>query len=344
VRRQLHGGDDTVSGSDLDGTAAGGRRPGPLPGDVVAGASDRRRRVLDWGVYAAYRAAAGIAQIAPGGSAPALGRLGGVLYGRVDRRRRDLVRAHLRRLASWATNAPAGSVPAVAEEEVDEVFASYGEYWATSFRLARLSDREIAEGVMVDGIRNLDASLRTGRGAILVLPHLGGWDVGGAWMGVRGYAPLVVVEQLRPELLHRWFTRQRARVGLRVLVPEPTTVVELLAALRRGELVGLVADRDLSGNGAPVTMFGAPTTLPLGPAVLALRSGAALHPAAVYAIGRGRHRAVIRPPLELPAPGPLRARAERLTGALGVELERLISAAPTQWHLVQPYWQDERPP
>lgn len=344
MRRQFHGGDDTVSGSDLDGTAAGRRRPGPLPDDVVTGASDRRRRVLDWGVYAAYRAAAGIAQIAPGGSAPALGRLGGVLYGRVDRRRRDLVRAHLRRLASWATNAPAGSVPAVAEEEVDEVFASYGEYWATSFRLARLSDREIAEGVMVDGIRNLDASLRTGRGAILVLPHLGGWDVGGAWMGVRGYAPLVVVEQLRPELLHRWFTRQRARVGLRVLVPEPTTVVELLAALRRGELVGLVADRDLSGNGAPVTMFGAPTTLPLGPAVLALRSGAALHPAAVYAIGRGRHRAVIRPPLELPAPGPLRARAERLTGALGVELERLISAAPTQWHLVQPYWQDERPP
>lgn len=330
------------SGSIEAGAAE--ERGRPRASEFDARLSDFRRQIRDVGVYVAYRVAAGVAQAAPSSIAPGLGRIGGLFYGRVDRRRRALVRAHLGRLAAWAAGSPAGPPPTVGEEEVDEVFASYGEYWATSFRLASLSDREITEGVAVDGIHHLDASLRGGRGAILVLPHLGGWDVGGAWMGVRGYAPLVVVERLRPLPLHRWFTHQRARVGLRVLVPEPTTAVDLLAALRRGELVGLVADRDLSGTGSPVTMFGAPTTLPLGPAVLALRSGAALHPAAVYAVGRGRHRAVIRPSLELPGPGPLRTRAERLTGVLGAELERLISVAPTQWHLVQPYWQDERTP
>ena len=72
-----------------------------------------------------------------------------------------------------------------------------------------------------------------------------------------------------PPELFEWFTSQRAALGLTVLPPGPDTTVRLLDTLRDGLVVGLLADRDLAGNGIEVEFFGEKTTLPGGPALLA---------------------------------------------------------------------------
>jgi KDO2-lipid IV(A) lauroyltransferase len=111
----------------------------------------------------------------------------------------------------------------------------------------------------------------------------------------------------------------------------------VLAALRRNELVCLLSDRDLEGSGPEVEFFGETTTLPAGPALLALRSGATLLPSAIYFEGR-RHRCVVRPPVPVERRGRLREDVRRITQDLARELEVLISAAPDQWHMMQPNW------
>ena len=71
---------------------------------------------------------------------------------------------------------------------------------------------------------------------------------------------------LTPEWSHRYspgaeiqayFERTRGRAGVR-LVGLREARRELLAALRRGVPVGLVGDRDLTGGGTPIDLFGAP--------------------------------------------------------------------------------------
>jgi KDO2-lipid IV(A) lauroyltransferase len=113
--------------------------------------------------------------------------------------------------------------------------------------------------------------------------------------------------------------------------------------LRDGGLVGLLCDRDIIGNGVEVEFFGERTTLPAGPAALALRTGAALLTAAVYSEPGGMHSAVVNPPISTARTANLRTDVARVTQLVAAELEGLIRRAPEQWHLFQPNWPSDRP-
>ena len=102
-------------------------------------------------------------------------------------------------------------------------------------------------------------------------------------------------------------------------------------------MVCLLCDRDLDGGGIEVEFFGERTTLPGGPATLALRTGAAVFPAPCTSRATG-HRAVVRDALDPTRTGRLRDDVARMTQDLAAELEELIRAAPEQWHLLQPNW------
>ncbi len=99
----------------------------------------------------------------------------------------------------------------------------------------------------------------------------------------------------------------------------------------------LLSDRDIGGGGVEVEFFGERTTLPGGPATLALRTGAPVLPTAVFFDG-DRHRGIVRPALDIRRTGRLRDDVQRITQLLALELESLIRRAPEQWHVMQPNW------
>jgi KDO2-lipid IV(A) lauroyltransferase len=181
-----------------------------------------------------------------------------------------------------------------------------------------------------------------GSGVVVVLPHVGSWEYGGRWLAQQGYPMTTVGELLEPPELFEWFTSQREALGLTVLPPGPGTTVRLLDTLREGRVVGLLADRDLAGNGVEVEFFGERTTLPAGPALLALRSGAPLMPCAIYQRRHGLYHAVLQPPLDSTRSGRMRQDVHRLTQDMAHALEELIRLAPEQWHLFQPNWPSDR--
>jgi KDO2-lipid IV(A) lauroyltransferase len=151
-----------------------------------------------------------------------------------------------------------------------------------------------------------------------------------------------VVEPLEPPALFEWFRAQREALGLTIHPLGPQAPGLLVRALRAGRLVGLVADRDLGGNGVDVEFFGEVTKLPAGPAVLAIRTGAPLFPSIVYQERGGKGHGVIRPPLEIERTGNLRADVTRITRMLAAEFEDVIRKAPEQWHMFQPNWPSDR--
>ena len=123
------------------------------------------------------------------------------------------------------------------------------------------------------------------------------------------------------------------------IVPlSPNVGSDILQALASNHVVCLLADRDIPGDGIEVEFFGEITTIPAGPATLALRTGAALIPCAVYFNEDTGHHAVVEPPMHVVREGRLRDDVRRLTIELTSRLEALIRRAPTQWHLQQPNW------
>jgi phosphatidylinositol dimannoside acyltransferase len=290
-----------------------------------------------------YRTAGWLAGRLPGRTARALAETAGTVVANSGSlgtlRRRKLVAGHLRRVNASSPGAPPLEVAAL-RRAVDETFASYARYWAESLRLPSVQPAELSAGMSSDGFEHLFEALAGGQGVILALPHLGGWEWGGAWLALQGVPVSVVVEALDPPELFDWFVDFRRSLGFEVIPAGTGAGSAALRALHAGRVLALLCDRVVGGGpGVDVELFGERTLLPAGPLTLALRTGAPLVPAAVYfAPGRPDHLAVVRPPLTLEHNGRLRIDVQRGTQTLASELELLIRRAPTQWHLMQPNW------
>ncbi len=218
---------------------------------------------------------------------------------------------------------------------VREAFESYARYWMESLRLPQMTPAEVDAGFTIEGLEHIRAALDAGTGAILALPHVGGWEVGGSWFVRQGFPLTVVVEALKPPELFTWFADLRRSQGFTVIPLSKSAGISVVRALRANQIVALVSDRDIAGGGVEVEFFGERTSLPGGPATLASRFGVPLLPTAVYFAGAGHH-AIVRPPLALTGDAVVD------TQALAYELEGLIRAEPAQWHLFQPNWPSDR--
>ncbi|MCY3635334.1 MAG: phosphatidylinositol mannoside acyltransferase [bacterium] len=223
-------------------------------------------------------------------------------------------------------------------QAVQASFESYARYWFDGARIGDLDDAEVAAGFSHQGFHHIQEAMSTGIAPILALPHLGGWEWAGTWMArIPGYPVISVVEPLKPARLFDWMVEERRRMGIDIVALGPDAVSVLIKSLRSGQVVCLLADRQVGRGGIEVEFFGERTLLPGGPATLALRTGAAILPTAVYQDGPN-HRGVVLPPVPAQRQGRLRADVTRVTQDLATALEQLIRAAPEQWHLMQPNW------
>jgi len=285
--------------------------------------------------YAAYRAGSAISRLLP---KPALGPFAdgmGWLASRAMAGRREMVARHQRRVRP-------DLAPAEVDRAVDAVFRSYTDYWIESFRLPGTPPEVLDAGMRTDGFEHLRTAFDAGDGVICAMPHLGAWEWAAFWLTSVHHMPVTtVVEPVEPPELAEWFIALREELGMEIVPLGPDSGARVAKALKAGRVVSLLCDRDIAGGGVEVDFFGERTTLPAGPATLALRSGAPLIAATCYFDG-GSHHGVARPPIDTTRQGKLREDVGRITQVLAHELEALIRPAPEQWHLLQPNWPSDR--
>lgn len=225
---------------------------------------------------------------------------------------------------------------------VRKMFASYGRYWGESLWAAPHNVRRVANRFELEGIEMIEDSIEDGRGVVVVLPHLGNWEMAGVAVWGMDLEVVAVAENLPNSYLRDWFARVRALSGIKVVFARKGLLRELQKKLATRTVVCLPSDRDLSGRGIPVEFFGEETTLPAGPLLLGIRSGRPVIPVAVYCEKNSRYRAVLKPPLAIPQKGTLSERLRQGAQLMANNFEELIMAAPEQWHLLQPNWPSDR--
>jgi lauroyl/myristoyl acyltransferase len=283
-----------------------------------------------------YRAGMALGRNLPRPLADALGQVAAraSVWLSPDRRvvvERNLERVHGRKLS-----------PLELRREVGRTFAAYARYYADTARLPTLTTSELDAGFSYEGLDHIEDARATGIGPILALPHLGSWEWAGMWIARVPRIPItVVVEPLEHVELREWMVNYREELGMNIVELGAGSAPAIMRALRNRHVVCLICDRDITGDGVEVEFFGEVTTLPAGPAMLAIRTGAPVLPTAVYNRGAINH-AVALPPLEITREGNLRADVVRITQQIAHALEDLISEAPEQWHVMQPNWPSDR--
>ena len=153
---------------------------------------------------------------------------------------------------------------------------------------------------------------------------------------------VAVAEHLRPERLFQLFVRQREAFGITIVALGRSAGIgkQLSAAIEEGNVLALLADRDLTGRGIQVEMFGATRRLPAGPAMLALSTGAPIVVVTSYETPTG-WRGLVRPLAMPELTGDRRVDARAISQAIADAFERSIAASPADWHLFQPGWPAE---
>jgi KDO2-lipid IV(A) lauroyltransferase len=141
-----------------------------------------------------------------------------------------------------------------------------------------------------------------------------------------------------PRRLFELFVEHRRSIGVEIVgLFEQNVGRQLARFLASNRVIALVADRDFSGRGVEVEMFGRARRLPAGPALLSVSTGAPLMVTPTYTTDRG-WRIIVGEPISVEPTGDRRADVRALTHLLARGFEEAISAAPADWHFFQPGW------
>ena len=288
-----------------------------------------RARLAYWGL----RVGAGLVGLLPHSAVIWLGSLVGRVWYSLDGGRRRMATRHMERVLGSGSDVAGAS---------ESVMKSYGRYFAEALWVRAQRIPRLMEKTSVEGLDLVVAARDEGNGMVFSVPHMGNWEVAAPVAAKVGIPVVAVAEDLPNSRITDWFTSMRNDIGIEIVLATGRVEVmrQLEAAIADNKAVALLADRDLNGKGVEVEFFGENTTMPAGPAALAVKTGAPLFPVAAYFDGDG-HRVVVRPAIEVPE-GKRSDQVKKMTQSMAGEFENLILAAPDQWHLVVPNWPSDR--
>jgi len=209
-------------------------------------------------------------------------------------------------------------------------FQNYGRMLMDFLLLGDITRDDLMKRMTIGGRDHLDAALAGGRGAIMAVPHMGSWDMAGAFGGALGY-PVSAVAVRFPGSLNAVVVRTRQRFGLNVITLGRFAVRAITQALQANGVVALLCDLE-QGPGVAVRFFGRRAVVPGGPAAIALKTGATLLPACQYATSPGRYHVHMDPPLTWSAGETKAGLMQRVV----TRFEDFIKERPDQWYAFRP--------
>ncbi len=210
--------------------------------------------------------------------------------------------------------------------------------YARLAELVRTPEGEVVAAVR--GHEHLEAAARARRGVIILTGHYGCLELMGAWVG-RDHPTDFVLKPLSNPAVDAIHTGLVAEAGIGI-IPLGVGVRRIFIALRQERWVALVADQDARDAGVFVPFMGRMSSTPIGPAVIAHRTGA---PVVMIFISRredGRHEIDITPPLPPPAgdnPDDVRA----FTALHTARLEEWVRKHPAMWLWLHKRWKTAPP-
>ena len=185
------------------------------------------------------------------------------------------------------------------------------------------SDESIRREIAVVGREHLDAALARGKGVMVLSAHFGNFFLIGCRLAIEGYPTSVMVNQPRDG--------QFAKIR------------ELNGVLRRNQIAVVISDEFRKGDGARVNFFGKTVIARRGPATLALRTKAAIIPAAMVRQPDDSLKLVIEPALNLVQSARPKEAIKINTQRMVAWLEATIRSQPDQWNWMNLRWWEPAP-
>jgi KDO2-lipid IV(A) lauroyltransferase len=222
----------------------------------------------------------------------------------------------------------------VPDPRIFEVFRNFSRATLDFLRMSSSPEADPRRTCLINGREHLDKALAEGRGAILFSPHTGPWEIAGACLASMGYSIHTVALEHPSKRVTEFFSRRRSSWGI-ADYPLHESAAKLLQALRNGDVVVLLVDRNFVGRGLELDFLGSTVLLPDGHIILALRTGCALLPSSCFYTEEGAIEGIIEEPVEFSRDD---TPAEEIGRACLKRIEKHIRAHPAQWFAFDHFW------
>ena len=289
--------------------------------------------MLDYSIYLLYRAASGVVSLLPLRLLFCMGELLGFIAWISLGKYRRLALRNL--TIAFDGERTASELRCLARRH----FQRLGANLISSVKIGTIPLDDVAACVSLENEELVHRELRAGRGVVLVLSHLGCWEIF-AQLFPRHFDYVrnsTVYQPLGNSYIDADVREKRARAGVE-LFDRREGFHSAIELLRSGGVVGILGDQHAGDHGLWTPFFGRlASTTPL-PALLAKRTHAAVIGAAIYTAAPGRWRMVFEPRIDAPGDAvPL------ITAKANAVLERQVRVAPEDWFWVHNRWKTPNP-
>lgn len=231
-------------------------------------------------------------------------------------------------------------IPAVSPEELEQqtqqVFGNFARVFVDLLSLnRRMVLRPQEQGPRVHGLQHLQQILQAPRGFIAATAHLGNWELAGRLLSAYGRRVHILMAPEQDAAIQRFLRAGMDETAMRFVSNDGSTVfVQLLMALRRGEVVAVQMDR-ATGHRSDVAVpfFGSPAYFPLGPFLLARAAQVPVLPCFCLMRSDTQYDIWVDAPIAV-AHGQEEAALQQMIRVL----ERYITMAPNQWYNFYDVW------
>lgn len=217
-------------------------------------------------------------------------------------------------------------------------FRNLGKNLFEVLKLSRLTRAEVDRMVEISGEECLKEAIARGRGVIFITGHLGNWELLAVAVAMRFPLSVVAAPIYDPQLEEVLVRLRKLHSIETVIRGQPHSLRRLLTKLQKGGVVGMLMDQDTRVDGIVVPFFGRGAYTPTGPAILALRTGAAAVIGHIYRQSDNRHKIIVQGPLHLITTGDREADIQANTARFTQVIEEFVRNYPEQWVWMHERW------
>ncbi len=281
-----------------------------------------RKKFRHLAEYCGVRLLVAVIRVLPAALAIRLGRFLGIAAGSLLKSRMRLGHANLKRAFGEQLS------PAERCRVLRSLMALLGEALVES---VIITPEDVARNVEIEGLHHLEQALMLGRGAILLGPHFGMWELAGHVFGARLPRAATLYKPLKNKYVDRYVLAARTQSNM-VIIPNQNTLTSVMRRLRENYAVVFLYDQNAGRDGVMASFFGHPAMTYAAPAALSRKTGCPVVPGYFIKLpGFRHHRMVLCEPIVPVDTGNPRQDLLATVQQYNDFIEHIVRQHPEQW-------------
>ena len=204
--------------------------------------------------------------------------------------------------------------------------------------MPNLNEKNLSQYVTIDHLERMREALAEGHGVVVLTGHVGTWEWLSAAFTLNGM-PVTAIAKLQPNQEYsRALDDLRATIRVEIFNRGTSELLAAGRALKKGKILGFLADQDAGPGGAFIKFLGKTASTPMGPAVFSKKFNSPVLPAFIIRQPDGRHLVKIFEVMHFEDTGDTDGDLFRFTEKMTRILEQVIRENPTQWLWFQKRW------